>query len=111
MISFRLDYPPSVNHYWKSFRGMVTLSAAAKAYRAAAADYALPAPLQGRLAVSLELLMPDNRRRDIDNTAKAILDAIGHAGIWRDDCQIDRLVIQRVGVEPPGSVDVIIEEL
>lgn len=111
MLSFRLDYPPSVNHYWRSFRGMVVLSAAGKAYRGAAAEFSTPQPLTGRLAVSLELTMPDRRKRDLDNCCKAILDAIGHAGIWVDDCQIDRLLIQRVGVEPPGCVDVVIEEL
>lgn len=110
-LTFRLDYPPSVNHYWRSFRGQVVLSAAGKQYRSAAAQYARTEPLTGRLSVSLELTMPDNRRRDIDNTAKAVLDAIGHAGIWVDDCQVDLLVIRRIGVEPPGCVDVVIEEV
>lgn len=111
MIAFRLDYPPSVNKYWRSWRGHVVLSGDGKRYRSAAAEYARASPLTGRLAVSLQLTMPDNRKRDIDNTAKAVLDAIGHAGIWLDDSQVDRLLIERLGIEPPGCVDVIIEEL
>lgn len=111
MISFRLDYPPSVNHYWLAFRGRVVLSNDGKRYRSAAAKHGGDSPLTGRLSVELRLTMPDRKRRDIDNTAKAVLDAIGHAGIWLDDSQVDRLLIERLGIEPPGCVDVTIEEL
>jgi crossover junction endodeoxyribonuclease RusA len=61
--------------------------------------------------VSLELIEPDRRRRDIDNVAKAVLDACGHAGIWEDDSQVSKLYIARAGIEKPGCVDVIIEQL
>jgi crossover junction endodeoxyribonuclease RusA len=52
-------------------------------------------PLTTRLAVEMLLYPPDRRRRDIDNTAKALLDALQHAGVYTDDSQIDRLVIER----------------
>jgi crossover junction endodeoxyribonuclease RusA len=45
---------------------------------------------------------PDRRRRDIDNTAKAILDALAGAGVYDDDCQIDRLVIERDRITEEG---------
>jgi crossover junction endodeoxyribonuclease RusA len=113
--AFRLDWPPTINHYWKTRcvngRPIVYATPAAKAYREAAADQRPTAPLLGRLAVSLELTMPDRRRRDIDNAAKAVLDAISHAGIWQDDSQIDKLLIERIGIEKPGCVDVVIEQL
>lgn len=111
MLSFRLDYPPTVNLYWRTWNGRPVLSAQGRAYRSAAAEFRPESPLESRLAVCLQLTMPDRRKRDIDNVAKAVLDAIGHAGIWYDDCQVDKLLIERIGIEPPGCVDVIIEEL
>jgi crossover junction endodeoxyribonuclease RusA len=111
MLSFRLDYPPTVNLYWRVWNGRPVLSAKGRAYRSAAEEFRPPTPLDTRLAVRLRLTMPDRRKRDIDNVAKAVLDAIGHAGIWHDDSQVDRLLIERIAIEPPGCVDVIIEEI
>ena len=48
-------------------------------------------PIGGRLAVQVEVFPPDNRRRDIDNVFKALLDAMQHGGaVWRR--QPDRAV-------------------
>jgi crossover junction endodeoxyribonuclease RusA len=60
--------------------------------------------------VLVELIMPDNRRRDIDNYQKAALDALAHAGVYQDDCQIDELIVRRLHVEPPGAIDLTITE-
>ena len=38
---------------------------------------------------------PDNRRRDIDNVQKALLDALQHGGAYADDSQIVRLSIEK----------------
>ena len=35
-------------------------------------------PLTGKLVVDVEVFPPDNRRRDIDNVQKALLDALEH---------------------------------
>ncbi len=48
-------------------------------------------PLVGRLAVEVEVFPPDNRRRDVDNVIKALLDALQHGGAYLDDSQIVRL--------------------
>lgn len=108
-MHFRLDYPPSVNHYWRHWQGRTVLSARGKAYRYAATDYTPSATITDPVRVCLELTMPDGRRRDIDNVAKAVLDAIGHAGIYQDDSQVHELIVRRVGVQPPGCVDVYVE--
>jgi crossover junction endodeoxyribonuclease RusA len=55
-----------------------------------------------RVSVSIVLKPPDRRRRDIDNTAKAILDALAGAGVYDDDCQIDRLTIERDRITEEG---------
>jgi crossover junction endodeoxyribonuclease RusA len=36
---------------------------------------------------------PDHRRRDLDNLAKAILDALQHAGVYGNDCQVKLLTL------------------
>ena len=42
-----------------------------------------------------EVFPPDNRRRDIDNVFKALLDAMQHGGAYADDSQIVRLSIDK----------------
>ena len=50
-------------------------------------------PLDGPLAVEVEVHPPDNRRRDIDNVQKALLDALQHGGAYADDGQVVRLTL------------------
>jgi Holliday junction resolvase RusA-like endonuclease len=52
-------------------------------------------PLTGPLTVEVEIYPPDNRRRDIDNVQKALLDALQHGGAYQDDSQIVRLTIEK----------------
>jgi crossover junction endodeoxyribonuclease RusA len=92
-----LPWPPSVNHEWTVAHGRAILAQAGRQYRARVNAYVMGQrhegriplePLDGLLAVRLDLWPPDRRRRDADNYAKAVLDALTHAGVWRDDCQI-----------------------
>lgn len=108
-----LPWPPSVNRYWRSIGGRAILSAEGRAYRARAQTWRTFAPtLTGRLRVRLELHAPDNRRRDVDNSCKAVLDAMTHAEVYGDDSQIDRLEVVRCGVDrAKPRVDVEVVEL
>lgn len=112
-LAIRLDWPPSVNRYWRRHpqgRGMF-LTNEGRAYRSAA-EHAKPhSPITGPVRVAIDLILPDRRRRDIDNVLKPILDAIGHAGIYEDDSQVVSLVVEKRHVEPPGCVDIIISEV
>lgn len=65
----------------------------------------------GSYAVHILAHPPDRRRRDLDNLTKAILDSLVHAKVIVDDGLIDRLVIERSSVRPPGYVFVTIEEM
>jgi crossover junction endodeoxyribonuclease RusA len=56
-----------------------------------------------KLSVKIIACPPDKRRRDLDNLLKATLDALQHAGVYKDDCQIDDLHISRGIEEPPGG--------
>lgn len=94
-LQYILPFPPSVNGYWRAFRGRNILSKRGREYRADALDAVgkVGGQLAGRLQVSLDLHPPDARRRDIDNYCKGVLDALTHAGVWLDDEQIDKLNI------------------
>lgn len=41
--------------------------------------------LNKQLKVTITAYRPDNRRRDLDNLLKAVLDALTHAGVYEDD--------------------------
>jgi crossover junction endodeoxyribonuclease RusA len=92
MIELTLPWPPSVNRYWRAFKGRVIISAEGRAYRKAVADQVLiqrdAKHYGGKMKVEIEAWRPDNRRRDLDNLLKATLDACTHAGVWEDDANI-----------------------
>lgn len=114
-MRFTLPYPPSVNHLWRMVGSRMLISREGRQYR----DRVLGAlieqgvslvPMTGRLSVFIKATMPDRRKRDIDNVVKAVLDSVGKAGVYEDDCQIDRLVIERGEVDGEGIVTVEINE-
>jgi crossover junction endodeoxyribonuclease RusA len=108
MIEFELPYPPSVNHYFRMVRGRMLISREGRLFRqrvcailAASGVRAMAGPL----ALQIEVYPPDNRRRDIDNVQKALLDAMQHGGAYGDDSQIVRLAIEkRQPVEGGGTI-------
>ncbi len=96
-----LPWPPSVNRYWRTFRGRMLISADGRTYRQEAIAAAVTGDRFGsvKVRVSIEAWLPDNRRRDVDNLLKAPLDALCHAGIYEDDSQIVELSIRRAGLD------------
>lgn len=98
-LELTLPWPPTVNTYYRNVKGRTLISEAGRAYRRAVADQVFiqggARCLSGRLHVSIVAHVPDRRRRDIDNTLKATLDSLTHAGVWLDDEQIDKLTIER----------------
>ena len=113
-----LPWPPSTNRIWRnvavSGKPRTLLSQEGRVYRNAAADACLAAKLAGkqipdRLALRLVVQAPDRRARDLDNTVKAVQDALTHAGVWLDDSQIDRLLVERGPVVKGGMVSVTVE--
>lgn len=114
MIEVTLPWPPSVNHYWRSYRGMVVISEAGRKYRTAVAEQVFlqtrGKTTTGKLKVTIEAWRPDNRRRDLDNLLKAVLDSMGHAGLYIDDSLIVDLRIYWAA-EIAGMLKIKIEEL
>lgn len=112
-----LPYPPSVNHYWRHVRvkagrgaycNRVLISEEGRRYRQAIYNYCTVnrLPRFGKQPIDVVMLAhpPDNRRRDIDNLFKSVLDALAHAGIYDDDSQITRLSIEKAAVIEGGAL-------
>ncbi len=99
-----LPFPPSANKYWRHVGSKVLLSAKARAYRGDV-ETLVGGPVYWRsghaprLRVEIELHPPDAKRRDVDNFAKQLLDALKHAGVYGDDSQIDDLRIVRDSID------------
>ncbi len=63
----------------------------------------MDAPLRESVAVTISVMPPDRRRRDLDNLLKLLLDAMNGI-LWSDDSQIDDLHIVRCERSQAGSV-------
>lgn len=87
-----------MNHYWRHVNGRPVISREGRAYRkkvrAAVAATGIRA-LEGRLGMCITAFAPDRRRRDLDNTLKAPLDALQDAGLYPNDGNIDDLRVIR----------------
>lgn len=99
--------PPSVNHMYAANRdGGKRLTQEALTFRQSVAAEArstvnltgwrVP---DGRLKLAIKLTFGSYARCDIDNRAKSAIDALALALAF-DDARIDRVVIERVGVDP-----------
>jgi crossover junction endodeoxyribonuclease RusA len=112
MMEFVLPYPPSINHYWRRVGPRTLISREGRRFRgrvlAILAAMRIQ-PIVGRLAVQVQIYPPDNRRRDIDNVQKALLDAMQHGGAYADDSQIVRLTIDKCEPVEGGKTVVRIE--
>lgn len=108
-----LPWPPTVNKYWRNVKGRTIISELGREYKREVAwmikAAGMDAHLQGPLAVTITLHPPNRRKRDIDNTLKALLDAMQEAGVYEDDSQIKEMHVYMHTVHPGGRVDVEIE--
>ncbi|EER7416316.1 RusA family crossover junction endodeoxyribonuclease [Escherichia coli] len=124
-----LPFPPSVNTYWRhpnkgAFAGKSLISAAGRKFQSAAGRKfqsaacaaiveqlrRLPKPTSAPASVEIVLFPPDNRIRDLDNYNKALFDALTHAGVWEDDRQVKRMLVEWGPVIPKGKVEITISK-
>lgn len=116
-----LPFPPSVNTYWRApnkgpLAGRHLISARGRAYRADVCAGVieqlgrLPKPSAAFANVEIFLYAPDLRRRDIDNYSKALFDSLTHAGVWEDDWQVKRMVVEWGPVTRKGKVEITISK-
>ena len=106
-LRLTLPWPPSVNHYWRRVGNRTLVSKEGRRFRKrvlATLSARHIERMTGTLAVRVVAHPPDRRRRDLDNIAKSLLDALEHGGVYEDDSQIDRLAIERASVVKGGAV-------
>ena len=113
---FYLPWPPSINHYWRRVGHRTLISREGRTFRrnvCALLGGSGPRkpPADGRIALCMDAFPPDRRRRDLDNIAKPVLDALEHAGVYLDDSQIDILLTQRREIVKGGKLEVRMDEL
>ena len=114
-VMIELPWPPSLNTYWRRSGHHIHISNKGREYRKAVMDEIVLLDVQkfgdARVSVSMQLVPPDKRRRDVDNYTKAVLDAITHAGLWIDDEQIDVLKIYKLKPSQGGWIQITIKEI
>jgi crossover junction endodeoxyribonuclease RusA len=74
-------------------------------------EYRVPKLGNARLEMQVILYPRDRRKQDIDNRIKALWDALGDAGVFDDDEQIDILMVSRGEIKKGGGCLVIIQEI
>jgi crossover junction endodeoxyribonuclease RusA len=113
-IVIDLPWPPTANTYWRRNGSRYFISKRGQDYReyVAKACYAFQGLFiaEDRLRVKIKAYPPDNRKRDLDNLFKSTIDSIQHAGVFVDDCQIDKLSIERMP-EHEGKISVCVEKI
>lgn len=116
MKKFVFPFPPSVNNYWRhvvigrSVRVLISREGREFRDKAVAAVGRVDERLTGKVEVIMRLCPPNRIRRDVDNYSKAVLDALTHAGVWVDDNQVDRIIVDRGPVVSGGRADVVVRD-
>jgi len=89
-----LPWPPTVNKYWRHAGAKVLLSEQGRAYKKVVRLRVLAAGVrpirEGAVSLRVRFYPKDNRRRDLDNLLKALLDALS-PGVYTDDAQVKEI--------------------
>lgn len=106
-IRLEIPWPPSVNGYWRAYRGKIIVSRAGRVYQALCmsvigcrADEMIRTPI----AFDAVLHPPTRAKRDLDNHLKATLDALAKCQIIENDHLIHELSIRWGAVVKGGIV-------
>lgn len=88
-MTFTVPYPPSLNAYYRTWKGRVLISAEGRAYRTSCQRRLAMLGLkrmEGPVAVRIHVHRP-RRVGDLDNTLKCLLDSLNGMA-WADDSQV-----------------------
>ncbi len=124
MIELELPWPPSVNHYKTT--GCIVTTRTGKLYQrkinshetnqfyisvwAEVKSRCLKSFAGATISLEVHAYPPDKRKRDLSNILKVLEDSLQRAGLFDDDYQIARLLVERKAIIRDGKVIVRIAE-
>lgn len=114
MIKIEIPFPPSMNRLWRATKGGSIYRSPEyvkwkEGARWAIAAQCRSARINGPFKLTMLVVPPDKRHRDLDNLLKASLDALAGAGVIANDryCQW----IEARWVEDGAPCTIILESL
>ena len=126
-ILLELPFPPSINHYYKTVRTKSSIkiyigedglryreevmSLVVQHKQKTGNPYQIPYFKDERLSLEAHVFPFDKRKRDLDNLMKALLDSLQHAYVFKNDNQIDSLLIERYSPQTKSCVIVKIKPI
>ena len=115
LVTMELPLPPSMNTYWRNFRGRTVLSKGGRDYKLMVQKYVaanqIPSFNDDRLAAIIKIFPRDKRAIDLDNRLKSLLDSLQDAGVFNDDSQFDEIQISRGVIKSGGKCTIIISTI
>jgi len=115
IATLQLPLPPSMNTYWRNFRGRTILSKGGRDYKLAVQEYVtvnkIPSFGDARLQAIITIFPRERRKQDLDNRLKSLLDSLENAGIYDSDSQFDKIEIARGVIKTGGGCTIVIATL
>lgn len=105
------DHILSTQHIYGQFRGRRYMKKEGKEKKVYYASFFsnIKKPFTCKLSMDVKLFFPDNRRRDVDNYNKVLLDAFTGV-IYEDDSQLYHLGVDKVlGCKEKSGIEIVIK--
>ena len=115
LVTIRLPFPPSVNTYYRNYRGRMVLGKNGRLFKTLVQEIVvanqIPKFNNNRLMAIITIFPPNKRKFDIDNRLKSIFDSLQDAGVYDNDEQFDKIEIARGEIKPKGGCTIVIATL
>lgn len=103
MIRYELPYPPTANNLFTTAPGKRVKSREYKSWRLEAMQMIMAQgrrAIEGHVSISILVVRPDKRKRDVSNLIKAVEDVLVEMRVIRDDSLVARVSAQWAGSGP-----------